>query len=131
MLKENPFYKEVVKTNAPETNKVTSEFFKLAEDYDDTTKMQLVDINTWLIGDILLKADKMSMAHSLELRVPFLDKEVFKLARTIPLKYKVNKENTKFALRMAARRVIPKKVADKKNHILGNLLQENYLFMKS
>lgn len=103
-----------IKTNAPETNKVTSEFFKLAEEYDDTTKMQLVDINTWLIGDILLKADKMSMAHSLELRVPFLDKEVFKLARTIPLKYKVNKENTKFALRMAARRVIPKKVADKK-----------------
>lgn len=103
-----------IKTNAPDTNKVTKEFFELAENYDDTTKMQLIDINTWLIGDILLKADKMSMAHSLELRVPFLDKEVFKLARTIPLKYKVNKENTKFALRMAARRVIPKKVADKK-----------------
>jgi len=103
-----------IKTNAPDTNKVTSKFFKLANDCDDTTKMQLVDINTWLIGDILLKADKMSMAHSLELRVPFLDKEVFKLARTIPLKYKVNDENTKFALRLAARRVIPKKVADKK-----------------
>lgn len=103
-----------IKTTAPDTNMVTKDFFELGKDYDDTTKMQLVDINTWMIGDILLKADKMSMAHSLELRVPFLDKEVFKLARTIPLKYKVNKENTKYALRLAARRVIPKKVADKK-----------------
>ena len=103
-----------IKTNAPDTNMITKDFFALGKDYDDTTKMQLVDINTWLIGDILLKADKMSMAHSLELRVPFLDKEVYKLARTIPLKYKVNSENTKYALRLAARRVIPKKVADKK-----------------
>lgn len=103
-----------IKTDAPATNMVTRDFFELGKDYDDTTKMQLVDINTWMIGDILLKADKMSMAHSLELRVPFLDKEVFKLARTIPVKYKVNKENTKYALRLAARRVIPKKVADKK-----------------
>lgn len=103
-----------IETNAPATNMVTRDFFELGKDYDDTTKMQLVDINTWMIGDILLKADKMSMAHSLELRVPFLDKEVFKLARTIPVKYKVNKENTKYALRLAARRVIPKKVADKK-----------------
>lgn len=103
-----------INTNAPATNLVTRDFFELGKDYDDTTKMQLVDINTWMIGDILLKADKMSMAHSLELRVPFLDKEVFRLARTIPVKYKVNKENTKYALRLAARRVIPKKVADKK-----------------
>lgn len=103
-----------IKTGAPDTSQVTRPFFDLGRDYDDSTKMQLVDINTWMIGDILLKADKMSMAHSLELRVPFLDKEVFRLARTIPLKYKVNKENTKYALRLAASRVIPKKVADKK-----------------
>ena len=47
--------------------------------YDDVTKMQYLDINMWMVGDILLKADRMSMANSLELRVPFLDKEVFKL----------------------------------------------------
>ena len=52
--------------------------------------MQYIDINLWMVGDILLKADRMSMANSLELRVPFLDKEVFKLASTLPLKYKVN-----------------------------------------
>lgn len=103
-----------IHTDAPDTSEVTKPFYEQGQDLDEPTQMQLVDINTWLIGDILLKADKMSMAHSLELRVPFLDKEVFKLARTIPLKYKINSHNTKYALRMAARRVIPKAVADKK-----------------
>ena len=102
-----------IETDAPSTVEVTKPFFDLGKDYDETTKMQLVDINTWLIGDILLKADKMSMAHSLELRVPFLDKEVFKVARTVPLKYKVNNKNTKYALRLAARRDIPKESADR------------------
>ncbi|MCI0502254.1 MAG: asparagine synthase (glutamine-hydrolyzing) [Fusobacteria bacterium] len=102
-----------VKTNAPDTMEVTRPFFDLGKSYDESTKMQLVDINTWLIGDILLKADKMSMAHSLELRVPFLDKEVFKVARTVPLKFKVNNRNTKYALRLAARRDIPRESADR------------------
>ena len=56
--------------------------------------MQYLDINLWMVGDILLKADRMSMANSLELRVPFLDKEVFKVAATIPTHLRVNKENT-------------------------------------
>lgn len=102
-----------IKTDASSTMEVTKPFFDLGKDYDEPTKMQLVDINTWLIGDILLKADKMSMAHSLELRVPFLDKEVFKIARTVPLKYKVNDKNTKYALRLAARRDIPEEVANR------------------
>ncbi len=102
------------RTKAPATREVTAPWYEGGKGLDDTTRMQLVDMNTWLIGDILLKADKMSMAHSLELRVPFLDKEVFALARTIPLRYKVNRHNTKYALRLAARRVIPKAVADKR-----------------
>ncbi len=77
-------------------------FFKAPAKADDVTRMQFTDLNLWLIGDILLKADKMSMANSLELRVPFLDKEVFEVARRIPTKYKVNKEETKIALRRAA-----------------------------
>lgn len=76
--------------------------------------MQYIDINFWLIGDILLKADKMSMAHSLEVRVPFLDKEVFNVARTLPTKYKVNKSNTKYAMRKAANQYLPDMVAEKK-----------------
>ncbi len=68
----------------------------------------------WLAGDILLKADRMSMANSLELRVPFLDKEVMALGEKIPTKYRVTKENTKYAMRLAAHRACPPRTADKK-----------------
>lgn len=93
---------------------LTKPFYDKVNDKDDVTKMQYIDINFWLIGDILLKADKMSMAHSLEVRVPFLDRKVFDVARTIPTKYKVNKQNTKYAMRMAAHKYLPDMVAEKK-----------------
>ena len=93
---------------------LTKPYYDKIKHLDDVTKMQYIDIHFWLIGDILLKADKMSMAHSLEVRVPFLDKEVFNVARTIPTKYKVNPENTKYAMRTAAHRYLPDMVADKK-----------------
>lgn len=93
---------------------LTKPFYDKVKGLDDVTRMQYIDINFWLIGDILLKADKMSMAHSLEVRVPFLDKEVFEVARHIPTKYKVNDENTKYAMRMAANRYLPDMVAEKK-----------------
>jgi len=69
---------------------------------DEISYMQYTDLHLWLVGDILLKADKMSMANSLELRVPFLDKEVFEIARKLPTKYRVNEKETKIALRGAA-----------------------------
>ncbi|MEA4973494.1 Asparagine synthetase [glutamine-hydrolyzing] 1 [bioreactor metagenome] len=93
---------------------LTKPFYDKVKKADDTTKMQYIDIHFWLIGDILLKADKMSMAHSLEVRVPFLDKEVFDVARKVPLKYKITKENTKYAMRQAAHRYLPDMVAEKK-----------------
>lgn len=96
------------------TSSLTKPFYDKVKDKNDITKMQYLDIHMWLTGDILLKADKMSMAHSLELRVPFLDKEVAKVATQIPLKYRVNKENTKYALRVAAKRKLKDKVANKK-----------------
>ena len=80
---------------------------------DDTTCMQYVDLFFWLVGDILLKTDKMSMAHSLESRVPFLDKRVFEVSATIPTRLKANGEQTKLALREAAERAIPKDWAQK------------------
>lgn len=85
------------------------------KDKDDITKMQYVDMHMWLAGDILLKADKMSMAHSLEVRVPFLDRKVFEVASKVPVKYRVNKENTKYAMRLAAKRNLPPAVANKRN----------------
>lgn len=88
-------------------------FYRKSRKYDDVTKMQYLDINLWMVGDILLKADRMSMANSLELRVPFLDKEVFKVAATIPTKLKVNRKNTKYAMRKAAMRRLPPETAKK------------------
>lgn len=103
-----------ISTDAVSPKEVVKPFFDMVKNKDDITKMQFVDINNWMMGDILLKSDKMSMANSLEVRVPFLDKEVMKLAQTIPTKYRVNKENTKYILRKAALKNLPRKWAEKK-----------------
>lgn len=81
---------------------------------NDIAKMQYIDTNFWLQGDILLKADKMSMAHCLESRVPFLDIEVFNYAKKMPIDFRCNKEATKRAFRIAAKRHLPEAVANKK-----------------
>ncbi len=93
---------------------LTKPFYDKVKHLDDVTKMQYIDMHFWLIGDILLKADKMSMAHSLEVRVPFLDIKVFEVARKIPAEYRVTKENTKYAMRQASHRYLPDMVAEKK-----------------
>jgi asparagine synthase (glutamine-hydrolysing) len=93
---------------------ITKPFYDQVQDQDDITKMQYLDIHLWMVGDILLKADKMSMAHSLEVRVPFLDKEVFRVASKIQTDFRVNKQATKYAFRMAAKDHMPQEVADKK-----------------
>jgi asparagine synthase (glutamine-hydrolysing) len=85
-----------------------------AAGYDDVTAMQYVDLFTWLRGDILVKADKMTMANSLELRVPFLDPEVFRLASTLPVDQRVTKGTTKYALRRAMERIVPPHVLDRR-----------------
>ncbi len=80
----------------------------------ESTQMQYVDINTWLVGDILAKADKMTMAHSLELRVPFLDTKVAGLAATLPDSFKWRGDVTKYLLREAFRNIIPEKTRNRK-----------------
>ena len=94
--------------------KVTAPLYSRVRGKDPVTKMQYVDLHLWLVHDILMKGDKMGMANSLEVRVPFLDKEVMKLAETLPLEYKVRAPKTKVALRAAADKVIRKKTAEKK-----------------
>ncbi len=95
LLNINPLYKEV------------SGLF-------DSTKMQYIDINTWLVGDILAKADKMTMAHSLELRVPFLDIEVANLSRILPDQFKWRHGVTKYLLRQAFDKIIPEATRNRK-----------------
>lgn len=104
-----------IKTDAPDPTVITKPFYDKVKDKDDVTKMQYLDLHMWMTGDILLKADKMSMANSLEVRVPFLDKEVMALAEKIPTRYRVShrgtaegmKYTTKYAMRMAAKKDTP------------------------
>ena len=97
----------------PTPQSLTAPVYAEVAHLDETTRMQYVDLHFWLVGDILLKTDKMSMAHSLESRVPFLDTQVFDVARTVPLALKVNAEQTKIALREASERAIPHDWAQK------------------
>ncbi len=99
--------------NAPHPSSFTKKWFDQVKGFDDLTKMQYVDFYTWLASDILLKADKMSMASSLELRVPFLDKEVLAVALALPPQLRIRKGTTKAALREAANRSLPDAVANK------------------
>lgn len=105
--------KSEIAKNAPEPMELCGNFYREVKDKDTITKMQYLDINMWLMGDILLKADKTSMANSLELRVPFLDKNVMELARQIPLDCRVNRVTTKLALRKAAEKTLPPLTANK------------------
>ena len=86
---------------------ITKPIFDRYKGKDNLVKMQALDIKQWLMKDILLKVDKMTMANSLEARTPFVDKEVFKVASSMPQRGKVSKENTKIALREAAKKDIP------------------------
>ncbi len=109
-----------IKTNAPDPTAITKPFYDKVQNQDDVTKMQYIDLHLWLAGDILLKADKMSMAHSLEVRVPFLDKKVMAVAEKIPTRYKVTREKTtdqhtkyvtKYAMRLASKKDTPPQTA--------------------
>ena len=93
---------------------LTAAAYAASAGWDPVTRMQHVDLFTWLRGDILVKADKMTMANSLELRVPFLDPEVFRVAATIPLEEKVTRETTKHALRRALRDIVPRHVLNRR-----------------
>ena len=107
--------KKVLKNNYElEAIDVTKDVYNEFKNYSNIDKMQAIDINFWLMKDILLKADRMTMASSIEGRVPFIDKEVFKVASHLPFDYKVTKENTKVALRAAAKEVIPTEAYKKK-----------------
>lgn len=102
-----------IKTNAPDAMEITKPFYDKVRDKDAPTQMQYLDLHLWMTGDILLKADKMSMANSLEVRVPFLDRKVMEMAKGIPVKYRVNNENTKYAMRLAALKDCPPQTANK------------------
>lgn len=91
----------------PDAFDVARPIYDRVQDFCPLSKQQYLDMNMWLPGDILLKADKMCMAHSLELRVPFLDKKVMEFAEHVPARYRVNENGNKQVLRHAANRCLP------------------------
>lgn len=93
---------------------VTAPIYKHSQNMDVVARMQHLDLFTWMRGDILVKADKINMAHSLELRVPFLDKVVFEVAETIPHDLKIANGTTKYALRKAMEQIVPPHVLHRK-----------------
>ncbi|GAA3963745.1 asparagine synthase (glutamine-hydrolyzing) [Gordonia caeni] len=93
---------------------VTAPIYADSEGMDPVARMQHLDLFSWLRGDILVKADKMTMANSLELRVPFLDKEVFAVAEGLPFDEKIAHGTTKYALRKALEQIVPGHVLHRK-----------------
>ena len=92
---------------------VTAPLYASSEGWDPVARMQHIDLFTWLRGDILVKADKMTMANSLELRVPFLDPEVFAVASKLPYDQKITRSTTKYALRRALEPIVPAHVLNR------------------
>lgn len=107
---------DVLRGHDPEISHVdvTAPVYADSGSWDPVARMQHVDLFTWLRGDILVKADKMTMANSLELRVPFLDREVFRVASTLPTSQKVAHGTTKYALRRAIDGIVPPHVLNRR-----------------
>ena len=111
---------------------MTKKLYQSGAHYDPITQMQYIDLHTWLPGDILTITSRMAMAHSLELRVPFLDKEVFEVARTLPADSKISHGTTKYVLRQAVKDLVPESVTTRRklgfpvpiSHWLKNELYE-------
>ncbi|MFA4890012.1 MAG: asparagine synthase (glutamine-hydrolyzing) [Candidatus Paceibacterota bacterium] len=123
---------------------LTKKYYQKAKNISDSEKMQYIDINFWLIGDILAKADKMTMANSLELRVPFLDIEVAKISSILPPNLKFRGNTTKYLLRESMKGIIPEQNREKKklgfpvplkqwfrdknnNYIFGTIKENKYI----
>lgn len=88
--------------------------YEMAKELNTMERMQQIDINNWLSGDILQKADRMSMANSLELRVPYLDYDVFDFARRMPQEDKIRKHQTKYMFRKVAAKKLPDEIVNRK-----------------
>ena len=123
------FLKRPIASKVPE--EYSKRYFDEVSNLDEPTQLQYVDMHTWMIYDILLKADRMSMANSLELRVPFLDKKMLELSTRIPSRYRAANETTKIALRGAAIKQLPERTANKKKlGFLNDWLREDKYYNK-
>ncbi|MFC4334428.1 asparagine synthase (glutamine-hydrolyzing) [Salininema proteolyticum] len=103
----------ILRYPAPSYRQITDPLWEETAHLDPTSRMQYVDLHTWMRGDILVKGDRMSMAHSLELRVPFLDKGVWAVAEKIPVEHRLRGVQTKVAMRQAMKRIVPQAIVER------------------
>lgn len=106
-MKQDVLNHAVMSENNTASYELAETFYKKTKHLDPVSRMQYIDLNLWLPGDILMKADKMSMAHSLQVRVPFLDTELFELARKIPAQFRIAEGTTKYVFRQAMEGIVP------------------------
>ena len=92
----------------------SKQLFEKTKDNDQLSKMLYFDTKTWLVDDLLIKADRMSMATSVELRVPFLDYRLVEFAATIPSKHKIKKGEGKYPLKKMMEGILPNDIIYRK-----------------
>ncbi|MFG3340187.1 asparagine synthase (glutamine-hydrolyzing) [Glycomyces sp. NPDC048151] len=105
--------RRLLRHEGPDYRAVTDPIWDESAHLDPTTRMQHMDLRTWMKGDILVKADRMSMAHSLELRVPFLDRAVWEVAARVPVEHRLQGKQTKVALRRAVQAIVPPTIVER------------------
>lgn len=101
-------------SNQIHTKDIVAPFYEEYKDNSTMVQRQVIDFYFWLVRDFLHAVDRNTMMFGLEARTPFLDKEVYEVARKLPVSAKINKETTKPALRLAAKKVIPNESYKKK-----------------
>ncbi|MDA8090182.1 MAG: asparagine synthase (glutamine-hydrolyzing) [Nitrospiraceae bacterium] len=110
---EEPLKKELFSTFVKkelqdyETFSIIGRYFSECDSDDPITRLQYVDVRTYLPEDILMKVDKMSMAHSLEVRAPFLDHKLVEFAFSLPSNFKLNGGCGKYILKQAFNGALP------------------------
>ena len=101
-------------TNQDQTTEAVDRYLHNSATQDVVNKMLYVDTKSWLVDDLLLKADKITMANSIELRVPFLDHKVLEFAASLPGSYKVHGFTTKYIAKRVLNRQVPRAIIERK-----------------
>jgi asparagine synthase (glutamine-hydrolysing) len=96
-----------------QSSAVMQAYFDRVRDWDPLSRIQYVDIKTYLADDILAKVDRASMAHALEVRVPLLDHEVMEYAARIPARYKLHRGEGKYIFKRALQDLLPPEVLNR------------------
>ena len=112
-------YTDALPPNLAPAHDIMSRHYNTAGNFDDLTRTLMADFHTYLPGDLLVKEDRMTMAASLEGRVPFLDHEFIEFVAAMPSTFKTNKLTTKYILKEAMRGVLPKNIIDRRKHGFG------------